>query len=79
MSHIQKILKMLLMGKMSRNWANGQNIYDSGKKVTPWVHLFLTLSHTYMYMTIIVKPVYWYVSQISDERSQDHWSSGFKE
>ena len=31
-----------------------------------------------MLMTIIVKQVYWYyVSQISDERLQDHWSSVF--
>ena len=25
-------------------------------------------------MTIIVKQVYWYISQISGERLQDHWS-----
>ena len=29
----------------------------------------------YMYMTIVVKQVYWYISQISGERLQDHWSS----
>ena len=28
-------------------------------------------------MTIIVKQVYWYISQISGERLQDHWSSSF--
>ena len=27
--------------------------------------------------TIIFKHVYWYMQQISAERSQDHWSSGF--
>ena len=27
--------------------------------------------------TIIFKYVYWYMKQISDERLQDHWSSGF--
>ena len=27
--------------------------------------------------TIIFKHVYWYVQQISGERLQDHWSSGF--
>ena len=27
-------------------------------------------------MTIIVNQVYWYISQISSERLQDHWSSG---
>ena len=29
-------------------------------------------------MTFIVKQVYWYISQISGERLQDHWSSDFK-
>ena len=28
-------------------------------------------------MTIIVKQVNWYLSQISDERLHDHWSSSF--
>ena len=27
--------------------------------------------------TIIFKYVYWHMKQISGERSQDHWSSGF--
>ena len=27
--------------------------------------------------TIIFKHVYWYMQQISGERFQDHWSSGF--
>ena len=26
-------------------------------------------------MNIIAKQVYWYISQISDERLQNHWSS----
>ena len=30
-----------------------------------------------MYITILVKHVYWYISQVSGERLQDHWSSGF--
>ena len=30
----------------------------------------------YMYITILVKQVYWYISQVSGERLQDHWSSG---
>ena len=29
-----------------------------------------------MYITIPVKQVYWYISQVSGERLQDHWSSG---
>ena len=28
-------------------------------------------------MTIIVKQDYWYISQISGEHLQDHWSSSF--
>ena len=28
--------------------------------------------------TIIFKYVYWYMKQISGERLQDHWSSGFR-
>ena len=27
--------------------------------------------------TMIFKHVYWYMQQISGERLQDHWSSGF--
>ena len=30
----------------------------------------------YMYINIIVKHIYWYISQISGEHLQDHWSSG---
>ena len=30
-----------------------------------------------MYITILVKQVYWYISRVSGERLQDHWSSGF--
>ena len=29
-----------------------------------------------MYITFLVKQVYWYISQVSGERLQDHWSSG---
>ena len=29
-----------------------------------------------MYMTMIVKQGFWYISQISGERLQDHWSAG---
>ena len=32
-----------------------------------------------MYITILVKQVYWYISQVSGERLQDHWSSGLFE
>ena len=30
-----------------------------------------------MDITILVKQVYWYISRVSGERLQDHWSSGF--
>ena len=30
-----------------------------------------------MYITILVKQVYWYISQVADECLQDHWPSGF--
>ena len=33
----------------------------------------------YMYITILVKTVYLFISQVSGERLQDHWSSGFHE
>ena len=30
----------------------------------------------YLDFTILVKQIYWYISQVSGERLQDHWSSG---
>ena len=38
----------------------------------------LYLSLHWGYNTIIFKHVYWYMQQISGERLQDHWSSGFQ-
>ena len=32
----------------------------------------------YMYITILVKTVYLFISQVSGERLQDHWSSGLQ-
>ena len=29
-----------------------------------------------IYIYMYVKQIYWYISQISGERLQDHWSSG---
>ena len=31
----------------------------------------------YMCITILVKQVYWFLAQVSGERLQDHWSSGY--
>ena len=58
--------------------ANVLNLYDLKKKLTPGV--ILTLPRViYIYITIIVKQVYWYmyISQVSGERLQDHGSYGF--
>ena len=30
-----------------------------------------------MYITILVKQVYWFISRVSGERLQDLWSSGY--
>ena len=30
-----------------------------------------------MYITILVKTIYLFISQVSGERLQDHWSSGY--
>ena len=32
-----------------------------------------------MYIIILVKQVYWYISQVSGERLQDHWFSGLSQ
>ena len=67
------LLKCYLKGKTSRKLANGQNIdYSEKKKMAQGLHLpALGLN------TIIFKYVYWYMKQISGERLQDLWSSGF--
>ena len=63
------LLKCYLKGKISRKLTNGQNIdYSEKKKMAQGLHLL---------NTIIFKYVYWYMKQISGERLQDHWSSGF--
>ena len=68
-----KLLKCHLKGKASRKLANGQNIEDSEKRKWPKGFISPTLELN----TIIFKHVYWYMQQISGERLQDHWSSGF--
>ena len=60
--------------KANRKLANGQNIEDSEKRKWP-----KGLSAPALELnTIIFKHVYWYMQQISGERLQDHWSSGFQ-
>ena len=59
--------------KASRKLANGQNIDYSEKENGPRASSAPALGLD----TIIFKHVYWYMLQISGERLQDHWSSGF--
>ena len=73
----EKLLKCHLKGKTCSKLANGLNFYDLKMKLTPRVILTLP-TVICMYITIRVKQVYWYISQVSGERLQDHWSSGFK-
>ena len=53
--------------------ANGQNIDYSEKENGPRASSAPALGLN----TIIFKHVYWYMLQISGERLQEHWSSGF--
>ena len=69
-----KLLKCHLKGKASRKLANGRNIEDSEKKENDPRALSAPALEL---NTIIFKHVYWYIQQISGERLQDHWSSGF--
>ena len=66
-------LKCHLKEKASRKLANGQNIDYSEKENGPRASSAPALG----FNTIIFKHVYWYMLQISGERLQDHWSSGF--
>ena len=67
------LLKCYLKGKISRTLANGQNIDYSEKGNGPRASSAPALGLN----TIIFKYVYWYMKQISCERLQDHWSSGY--
>ena len=60
-------------GNTSWKWTNGHDIYDSKNEIAPRGSSFP--ARGCHYMTKIVKHVYWYISQISGERLQDHWSS----
>ena len=66
-------VKMSFEGKSQQEMANGQNIdyseKENGTRASSAPALGLN--------TIIFKHVYWYMQQISGERLQDHWSSGF--
>ena len=68
-----KLLKCHLKGKASRKLANGQNIDYSENRNGPRESSAPALGLN----TILFKHVYWYLQQISGERLQDYWSSGF--
>ena len=72
-----KLLQCHLKDKICSKLANGLNLNDLKKKLTSEVALTLPWGYIHVYYTIIVKQVYWYISQVSGERLQDHWSSGF--
>ena len=73
---MKKIVKMSFEGQNLSKLANERNFYDLQNMLTPGV--ILTLPRvTYVYIIILVKQVYWYISQVAGERLQDHWSSGF--
>ena len=72
-----KLLQCHSKGKTCSKLANGLNLYDLKKKLTPEVALTLPLGYIHVNYHL-VKQVYSYISQVSGERLQDHWSSGFK-
>ena len=74
----KKMLQCHLKGTACSKLANGLNRYDLKKEKDSRGCSYPALGlYTYMYITILVKQVYWYIAQVSGERLQDHWSSGF--
>ena len=67
-------VKMSFEGKSQQEIGKWTNIYYSEKENGPRASSAPALGLN----TIIFKHVYWYMQQISGERSQDHWSSGLK-
>ena len=55
--------------------ANGLKFYDLKKKLTAGVALTRAWGYIHEYYNSVIQ-VYWYLSQVSGERLQDHWSSG---
>ena len=72
-----KLLQCHLKCKTCSKLANGLNLYDLKKKLTPEVALTLPRGYIHVYYHSSYKQVYWYISQVSGERLQDHWSSGY--
>ena len=67
-----KLLKCDLKGKTCSKLVNGVKFYDLKKKLTPGV----ALTRPWGYIHVDYHSS-WYISQVSGERLQDHWSSGF--
>ena len=63
---MQNGVKMSLKGKISGNGQMNRLLMILKKKLTPGFSL--TLAWGYMYMDIIVKQIYLYISQVSGER-----------
>ena len=68
-----KLLKCHLKGKASRKLAKDRILIILKKENNPRASSAPALGLN----TIIFKHVYWYMQQISCERLQDHWSSGY--
>ena len=63
---MRKTVKMRLKVKTSRNWANGQNIYQFENENNSRGYSDLVLVAIYMCMTFIVKQMYRLLVYISD-------------
>ena len=71
-------VKMPFEGKTCRKLANGQDIdYSKKKKKKKKKTPVASSAFILEIFSIIFKHVCWYKQQISGERLQDHWSSGF--
>ena len=66
--------KLSLKGKLPGNGQKDRIFMILKIKFTRCV--YPRSGHIYVYLTLTGKDVYWYISQISGERLQDHWSSG---
>ena len=67
------LLKCYLKGKIIRTLANGQNIDYSEKRKWPKAFICSCIGVKYHNIQICLLAM----KQISGERLQDHWSSGF--
>ena len=71
-----ELLKSHLKGKTCSKLATGLKFYDLKKKLTSGVALTRPWGYIHVYYHSR-QTVFWYISQVSGERLQDHWSSCF--